>query len=46
MERTLIAMITFVAALTAWTAVPAQTPEITILVNLGALSGVRDLAAA
>src|SRR3989442_603085 len=46
MKRTLVAtIITFVAALTAWTAVQAQTAEITILVNQGAVSGVRDLAA-
>ena len=46
MKRSLVAMITFVAAaLTAWTAMPAQTAEITILVNQGAVSGVRDLAA-
>src|SRR5215831_12110399 len=44
-KRTLVPMITFVAALTASTALPAQTTEITILVNQGALSGVRDLAA-
>src|SRR5262245_29735544 len=45
MKRTLVPVITFVAVLTAWTAVPAQTAEVTILVNQGALSGVRDLAA-
>ena len=45
MKRRLVAMITFVAALTAWTPMPAQTAEITILVNQGALSGVRDIAA-
>src|SRR5262249_34415210 len=44
-KPTLVPMITFVAALTASTALPAQTTEITILVNQGALSGVRDLAA-
>ena len=45
MKRTLVAMITFVAVLTAWTNTTAQAAEITILVNQGALSGVRDLAA-
>src|SRR5215813_15130812 len=44
-KRTLVPMITFVAALTASTALPAQAADITILVNQGALSGVRDLAA-
>src|SRR5262245_21615169 len=45
MKRTLVRMITFVAALTAWAAVQAQTPEITIMVNQAAVSGVRELAA-
>src|SRR5262249_13404883 len=45
MKRRLVAMSTFVAALTVWTPMPAQTAEITILVNQGALSGVRDIAA-
>jgi molybdate transport system substrate-binding protein len=45
MKRTLLAMITLVGVLTAWTAMPAQAPELTILVNQGAVSGVRDLAA-
>ncbi len=45
MKRTLAAMITFVATLTAWSNTPAQAAEISILVNQGALSGVRDLAA-
>ena len=45
MKRTLVAMITFAAALTAWTNTPARAAEISILVNQGALSGVRDLAA-
>jgi molybdate transport system substrate-binding protein len=45
MKRTLVAMITFVAARTAWTAVQAQIPEITIMVNQAAVSGVRELAA-
>ena len=44
MKRTLVAMIIFVAALTAWTAVQAQIPEITIMVNQAAVSGVRELA--
>jgi len=45
MTRILVAIITFVAALTAWTAAQAQTPEITIMVNQAAVSGVRELAA-
>src|SRR5204863_4465110 len=45
MKRTLLALMTFVVALTAWTYSAAQTAEITILVNQGAVSGVRDLAA-
>src|SRR3989442_12732617 len=45
MKRTLVVMITFVVALAAWSNTPAQAAEITILVNQGALSGVRDLAA-
>jgi hypothetical protein len=38
-------MITFIGALTAWTNTTAQAAGVTILVNPGALSGVRDLAA-
>src|SRR5437879_9416248 len=45
MKHPLSAIITFVAALAAWAITPAQAAEITILVNQGALSGVRDLAA-
>src|SRR6059058_949935 len=45
MKRTFVALITSVAALTVGMAMPAQTVEITILVNQGAVSGVRDLAA-
>src|SRR5215469_910594 len=45
MKRTLIVIIMFLVALAAWTNTPAQAAEITILVNQGALSGVRDLAA-
>src|SRR6058998_4031726 len=45
MKRTLVVMITFVVALAAWSNTPAQAAQITILVNQGALSGVRDLAA-
>src|SRR5881296_2162524 len=45
MKRTLSAMISFVATLAVWVSPPAQAAEITILVNQGALSGVRDLAA-
>ena len=44
MKCTLSAMITFVA-LAAWATTPTQAAEIKILVNQGALSGVRDLAA-
>lgn len=45
MKPTLAAMITLIAALAAWTGTPAHAAEITILVNQGALSGVRELAA-
>jgi molybdate transport system substrate-binding protein len=45
MKRTLAVMITFTAALAAWAGTQAQAAEITIMVNQGALSGVRDLAA-
>src|SRR5437660_9495566 len=45
MKRTLVVMITFVVALAAWSNTPTQAAEVTILVNQGALSGVRDLAA-
>ena len=45
MKRMLTVMITFVVALVAWANTPAQAAQITILVNQGALSGVRDLAA-
>src|ERR1051326_3455319 len=45
MKHKLVAIITFVVVLTAWTAVQAQTGEITIMVNQAAVSGVRELAA-
>jgi len=45
MKRTLAAMIAFIAVQITWIGTPAQAAEITILVNQGALSGVRDLAA-
>jgi len=45
MKHMFVALITSIAVLTAWTNTTAQAPEITILVNQGALSGVRDLAA-
>ena len=45
MKRSLVAAMTLVLALTAWTATPARAAEITIMVNQGAVSGVRDLAA-
>jgi molybdate transport system substrate-binding protein len=44
MKRTLAAMIMFIAVHIAALGTPAQATEITILVNQGALSGVRDLA--
>ena len=44
MKRTLVAMVTLVGALTAWTTTSAQAPELTIIVSQGAVSGVRDLA--
>jgi len=45
MKHKLFGIITFVVVLTAWTAVQAQTGEITIMVNQAAVSGVRELAA-
>src|ERR1041384_464392 len=45
MKRTFVALIMSVAVLAAWNNTMAQAPEVTILVNQGALSGVRDLAA-
>jgi molybdate transport system substrate-binding protein len=45
MKRTLTATIALVAALTASTGAAARATDITILVNQGAVSGVRDLAA-
>src|SRR5215467_8764612 len=45
MKRTVVAMIAFIAAHTALTNTPAEVAEITVLVNQGALSGMRDLAA-
>lgn len=45
MKRTFTVMITLVAALTARIGTAAQAADITILVNQGAVSGVRDLAA-
>ena len=45
MKRTLVAVVALAGALTVWTVASAQAPEITILVNQGAVSGVRDLAA-
>ena len=45
MQRTNVVSLVLIAALVLWSNVPAQAAEITILVNQGALSGVRDLAA-
>jgi molybdate transport system substrate-binding protein len=46
MKRTNIVTLALIAALAVWKSTPAHAAEITILVNQGALSGVRDLAAA
>jgi molybdate transport system substrate-binding protein len=45
MKRTIIATIMFLAALSVSIPTPAQTTELSILVNQGAVSGVRELAA-
>jgi molybdate transport system substrate-binding protein len=45
MKLSVATQITFLAALAAWAALPAQAAEITILVNQSAVSGVRNLAA-
>jgi molybdate transport system substrate-binding protein len=45
MKRSLPIMITLAAALAVGAGTPAHAAEVTILVNQGALSGVRDLAA-
>src|SRR5947209_19291762 len=45
MERTNVVRLALIAALAVWSNTPARAAEITILVNQGALSGVRDLAA-
>src|SRR2546427_9267129 len=45
MERTHVVSLALSAALAVWSNTPARAAEITILVNQGALSGVRDLAA-
>src|SRR5207249_12070254 len=45
MERTNVVRLALIAALAVWSNQPARAAEITILVNQGALSGVRDLAA-
>src|SRR5215467_9346078 len=45
MERTRVVNLALIAALALWSSRPADAAEITILVNQGALSGVRDLAA-
>src|SRR5215471_3308249 len=45
MERTRVLNLALIAALALWSSRPAHAAEITILVNQGAVSGVRDLAA-
>src|SRR6266481_3150513 len=45
MERTNVVRIALIFALALWSNGPAHAAQITILVNQGALSGVRDLAA-
>ena len=45
MERTRVVNLALIAALAVWSSRPAHAAEITILVNQGAVSGVRDLAA-
>src|SRR5215467_3325595 len=45
MERTRVVNLALIAALTLWSNRTVHAAEITILVNQGALSGVRDLAA-
>ena len=45
MQRTNVVSLALIAALAVWSNKPAHAAEITILVNQGALSGVRDLAA-
>src|SRR5438876_659979 len=44
--RTSLISFGLLAALGLWSNAPAQAAEVTILVNQGAVSGVRDLAAA
>ena len=45
MRRKNVASLAFIVVLALWSYRPAQAAEITVLVNQGALSGVRDLAA-
>src|SRR5947208_9880950 len=45
MQRKNVVSLALIAALAVWSNRPAPAAEITILVNQGALSGVRDLAA-
>src|SRR2546430_9798380 len=45
MERTNVVRLALIAALAVWSNTPARAAEVTILVNQGALSGVRDVAA-
>src|SRR2546423_1925692 len=45
MQRKNVVSLALIAALAVWSNRPAQAAEVTILVNQGALSGVRDLAA-
>jgi molybdate transport system substrate-binding protein len=45
MERPNIVRLALIAALALWSITPAHAAEVTILVNQGAVSGVRELAA-
>jgi molybdate transport system substrate-binding protein len=45
MKRTRVLNFALIAVLVLWSSTPAHAAEITILVNQGAVSGVRDLAA-
>ena len=46
MKSTSVVTLALLTALGLWSNAPAQAAEVTILVNQGAVSGVRDLAAA
>src|SRR5437870_9271406 len=45
MQRKNVVSLALIAALAVWSNRPAHAAEVTILVNQGALSGVRDVAA-